>query len=234
MFALAACAASLSAEDWPQFRGPNAAGISRESKNLPVEFSHQDKVLWSLELGEGIACPIVTGGKVIATTMIDQQTFGVYCLEAATGKELWRRELDTGATPAIMPPNAQASSTPATDGERVYVYFSTLGMLALDITNGETVWEHKIPEPFYLLGWGAAHSPIVYKDLLVFNQDDDLSPFMIALDKRTGEVRWKTPRAEMLAGYAVPVICKANGREDIVIAGSGKLKGYDPATGDEL
>lgn len=233
-FVLVSCVASLSAEDWPQFRGHNAAGISRESKNLPVEFSHQEKVLWSLDLGVGIACPIVTGDRLIATTMMDDQTFGVFCLDAATGKQLWRRELDTGATPAIMPPNAQASSTPATDGERVYVYFSTLGLLAFDLTNGETVWEHEIPEPFYLLGWGAAHSPIVYKDLVIFNQDDDLSPFMIALDKRTGEVRWTTPRAEMLAGYAVPVICKANGREDIVVAGSGKLKGYDPATGEEL
>ncbi len=232
--ALAACTASLSAEDWPQFRGPNAAGVSRESKNLPVEFSHKEKVLWSIELGEGIACPIVSGGKVIATSMINEQTFGVFCFEAATGKELWRRELDTGPTPAIMPPNTQASSTPAADGERVYVYFSTLGMLALDLKNGETVWTHKIPEPFYLLNWGAAHSPIVYKDLVIFNQDDDLAPFMLALDKRTGEVRWRTPRDEMLAGYSVPVICKANGREDIVVAGSGKLKGYDPTTGEEL
>lgn len=224
----------LRGEDWPQFRGHNAAGISRESKNLPTEFSHEEKVLWSLDLGEGIACPVVADGKVITTTMSDDQTFGVFCLEAATGKELWRREFDTGATPAIMPPNAQASSTPATDGKRVYIYFSTLGMLSLDLTNGKTVWTHPIPEPFYLLGWGAAHSPIVYKDLVIFNQDDDLSPFMIALDKRTGELRWKTPRPEMLAGYAVPVICKANGREDIVVAGSGKLKGYDPATGKQL
>ncbi|MEO8493868.1 MAG: PQQ-binding-like beta-propeller repeat protein [Planctomycetota bacterium] len=233
-FVLAACVAVSSAEDWPQFRGPNAAGISRESKNLPVEFSNKEKVLWSIELGEGIACPIVTGGKVIATTMIDDHTFGVLCFDAATGKELWRRELDTGPTPAIMPPNAQASSTPATDGERVYVYFSTLGMLALDLKSGETVWTHKIQEPFYLLNWGAAHSPIVYKDLVIFNQDDDLAPFMLALDKQTGEVRWRTPRDEMLAGYAVPVICNANGREDIVMAGSGKLKGYDPANGKEL
>jgi len=88
--------------------------------------------------------------------------------------------------------------------------------------------------PQYLLGWGAAHSPIVYKDIVIFCQDDDLTPFLIALDKRTGEVRWNTPRPEMLAGYAVPVICQAGGREDIVVAGSGKLKGYDPKTGKEL
>jgi outer membrane protein assembly factor BamB len=84
------------------------------------------------------------------------------------------------------------------------------------------------------MGWGAAHSPIVYQDLVIFNQDDDLAPFLVAVDKYTGKPRWRTERSEMLAGYAVPVLCTANGRTDIVVAGSGKLKGYDPADGKEL
>ena len=221
------------AEDWPQFRGPNATGVSRESKNLPVEFSFKDKVLWSAALGKGIACPIVTGGRVITTALTADQKFAVICLDAATGKESWRKEFDTGELPAIMSPNEQASSTPATDGQRVYVYFSALGMMAFDIEDGKELWTQAIPMPFYLMGWGAAHSPIVYNDMVIFNQDDDLAPFLLALDKYSGEVRWKTQRSEMLAGYAVPVICRAAGRDDIVIAGSGKLKGYDPETGEE-
>lgn len=232
--ALVISSAVAIAEDWPQFRGPNAAGVSESAKNLPVKFSHEENVLWSVELGEGIACPIVVKGKTIATAMLDEQTFAVFCFDSTTGKELWRKEYETGPTPPITPPNTQASSTPTTDGERVYVYFSTIGMMALDINNGETVWKQEMPLPFYLLGWGAASSPIVYKDLVLFNQDDDLAPFLIAFDKRTGKVRWKTERPEMLGGYAVPVIVKANGREDIVVAGSGKLKGYEPDSGAEI
>ena len=107
------------AEDWAQFRGNNATGVSTGSKNLPVEFSHKENVLWSAEIGEGVACPIVSAGKVVATTMVDEQTFAVLCFDAVTGKELWRQELETGPTPEITSPNTQASSTPAADGERV-------------------------------------------------------------------------------------------------------------------
>ena len=226
--------ASSFAEDWAQFRGPNAAGVAKNAKNLPAKFSLEENVLWSAEVGEGIACPIVVNGKAIATAMLDDQTFAVFCFDSATGKELWHQEYDTGPTPPITPPNTHASSTPTSDGERVYVYFSTIGMMALDINSGQLVWKQGMPLPFYLLGWGAASSPIIYKDLGIFNQDDDLAPFLIAYDRRTGEVRWKTERPEMLGGYAVPVVCKANGREDIVVAGSGKLKGYEPDSGAEL
>jgi outer membrane protein assembly factor BamB len=228
-------APAVNAEDWPQFRGHNATGVSTQSKNLPVEFSYQDpdKLVWSATVGEGIGCPVIAAGRVCVTAMVDKQKFGVFCFDAATGRPLWRRELATGALPAIMSPNTQASSTPAMDDERVYVYFSTLGLLALDAKDGKDIWKHAVPEPSYLLGWGAAHSPIVYRDMVILNQDDDRSPFLLALDKRTGEVRWRTPRPEMLAGYAVPVVCRAGEREDIVVAGTGKLIGYDPATGKQ-
>ncbi len=221
------------AEDWPQFRGPNSSGVSHESKNLPIEFSFEEKVLWSVTLGEGIACPVISRGKVISTAMTGEQEFTVFCFNAATGKELWKKAFDTGPLPAIMSPNLPASSTPAMDDTRAYVYFSTLGLVALNLDDGQVAWKYEVPQPYYLMGWGAAHSPIVYRDMLILNQDDDLAPFLLALDCKTGAVRWNTPRPEMLAGYSVPVICKANGQEDIVVAGSGKLVGYDPQTGYE-
>ena len=220
-------------DDWTQFRGPNAAGISKGSKNLPVEFSSEQNVAWSSEIGKGVACPVIASGRLVTTSMKNGSTFVVFCLDAANGKQLWRKEFDTGKLPAVMPPNTQASSTPAIDGERAYVYFSTLGLIALDMKDGNELWRHKTPMPFYLMGWGAAHSPIVYEDMVIFNQDDDLAPFLLALDKVTGEVRWRTRRPEVLAGYSLPVICTANGQTDIVMAGSGKLKGYDPETGRE-
>ncbi len=221
-------------EDWPQFRGPNASGIAADSDNPPVEFSTEQNVAWSVDLGRGVACPIVSEGRVFATTMTDDSKFAVLSFDAATGKPLWKREFETGELPEITPPNEHASSTPATDGETVFVHFSTIGLIALDADDGSVRWEHPLPMPFYLMGWGAANSPIVYRDMVIFNLDDDLNPYLIALDKQTGSIRWETPRPDMLGGYAVPVLCTAGGRTDVVVAGTGKLKGYDPETGREL
>jgi outer membrane protein assembly factor BamB len=231
--ALAICAVRAAAEDWPQFRGPNAAGISA-SRGIPTQFSHKEKVLWQATLGDGIGSPVVSAGRVYSTAMASEQKLVVYCHQAPTGKMLWKRELPTGALPRITPPNSHASSTPATDGKRVYVYFSALGLVAFDAADGRQLWRHPLPKPVYLMDWGPGVSPIVYRDMVIFCQDDDLSPYILALDSATGKVRWRTPRPDMLAGYAVPVVCQAAGRTDIVVAGSGKMKGYNPVTGSEL
>ena len=230
---LAIVTARSSAEDWAQFRGPNATGIAAESTNPPLEFSTEHNVAWSVELGRGVACPIIADGRCFATTMTEDGKFAVLGFDAATGKQLWKKEYETGKLPEITPPNEHASSTPASDGERVFVHFSTIGLLALDAKTGDELWRHSLPMPFYLMGWGAANSPIVYEDKVIFNLDDDLASYIVALDRKTGDVRWKKERPEMLGGYAVPVVCRANGRSDIVVAGSGKMKGYDPQTGSE-
>jgi outer membrane protein assembly factor BamB len=224
----------VAAEDWRQFRGPNASGVSTSDLPLPSEFSQEQNLRWSAKLGDGIGSPIVVGGKVYATAMTGDEKLGVIAFDAATGKEIWKTEFDTGKLPRITPPNSHASSTPASDGKRVYVHFSTLGLLALDAATGELAWEHKLPLPAYLMDWGSGGSPIVYEDLVIFNQDDDLAPALFAIEAQTGDLRWKTERPEMLAGYSIPVLCEAEGRTDLVVAGTGKLIGYDPTTGKEL
>jgi outer membrane protein assembly factor BamB len=223
----------LAADDWAQFRGPNASGVSTSDKRLPTEFSQEHNVAWSTELGDGLASPIVVGGRLITTAMVGEQKFGVFCFKADTGEPLWHHELDTGKLPRITPPNSHASSTPASDGKRVFVYFSTLGIVALDIGDGRQLWRAPLPVPAYLMDWGAAASPVVYQDVVLFNQDDDLAPTLFAFDAAKGNVRWQTARPDMLAGYALPVICEANGQTDIVVAGTGKLKGYNPIDGKE-
>ena len=222
------------AEDWPQFRGPDASGVSRAERALPTEFSLDQNLIWSVELGPGIASPVISGERVISTAMTGAEEFAVVALDRATGRELWRRTLATGKLPPVTLPNNPASSTPATDGQRVYVHFCTLGLLALEIATGELAWQLKLDEPQYLMDWGAAYSPIVYENLVIFCQDDDLSPFIVAVDRQSGQIRWRVERPDMLAGYALPVICDVGGRKELIIAGTGKLKGYDPATGQEL
>jgi outer membrane protein assembly factor BamB len=221
-----------SAEDWPQFRGINGSGVS-SSKSLPTEFSFENKVRWRAKLGDGIGCPIIASGRVFNTAMTGEQTLGVFCHAAATGKLLWKKEFPTGALPRITPPNSHASSTPAADANRVYVYFSSLGLIALDSKSGKKLWQHRLRVPAYLMDWGAGASPIVRGNRVYFCQDDDLASYVLALDTESGQEVWRTPRNDMLAGYSLPVFCAADGQTDLVVAGSGKLKGYDPATGKE-
>ncbi len=220
----------LHADDWPQFRGPNGSGVSA-SKNLPVEFSHKDKVRWSIPIGDGLSSPVVVAGKVYTTEMTAAKKLVVQCHDARTGQRAWRKEFETGKLPRITPPNSHASSTPSCDGRRVYVYFSTIGLLALDVKDGREVWRHPLPRPAYLMDWGTGNSPVVWRDTVFFCLDDDLLPYVVAVDSASGKQRWKTMRPDMLAGYAIPVLCAAQGRTDLVVAGTGKMQGYDPASG---
>ena len=221
------------ADDWPQFRGPNSSGVATSAKGLPEKFSATENVVWSAKLGDSVASPVIVGGRAFTTAMSGETTFSVLAFDAAGGKPLWKRDFETGKLPRITPPNSHASSTPTSDGKRVYAYFSTLGIVAVDAATGEVAWKRPLPLPAYLMDWGAAASPIVHNGLVIFNQDDDLNPALYGIDAETGDIRWKTERPDMLAGYAVPVLCEAEGRTDLVVAGTGKMKGYDPATGKE-
>ena len=231
---LVALATNARGEDWPQFRGENSSGVSKSDKSLPTKFSLTENFRWSSKVGDGIGSPIVVGGKVFCTAFIQGESFTVYAFDAATGRPIWSNDIPAGKLPRITPPNSHASATPASDGKRVYVHFSTLGLIALDCETGEIAWKRPLPVPAYLMDWGSGSSPIIYKDLVIFNQDDDLASALFGVDSATGEIRWKTDRKEMLAGYAIPVLCEAGGRTDLVVAGSGKLKGYDPVSGKEL
>lgn len=226
-------AATLSAEDWPQFRGANGSGVS-SSTGLPREFSAEHNLAWGVQVGDGIGAPVVSRGRVFTTAMTGEHTLGVFAFDASRGTQVWRSEIDTGTLPRITPPNSHAASTPATDGERVFVHVSTIGLVAFDAADGRELWRYAMPRPAYLMDWGAAASPVVHDGRVFFCQDDDLAPFLVAVDAVSGRELWKTPRPDMLAGYALPVLCTANGRTDLVVAGSGKLKGYDPATGREI
>lgn len=221
------------AEDWPQFRGPNSSGVSASKFSVPTEFSFEKNVAWSVKLGDGIGSPIIFGGRCYSTAMTGDEQLSVFCFDVLTGEQLWKRDFATGKLPRITPPNSHASSTPCTDGKRVYVHFSTLGIVALDCLSGEEAWRYALPKPAYLMDWGAAMSPIVYENTVFFLQDDDLAPTLFAINAETGAARWQAARTDMLAGYAIPVICKVGQQADVVIAGSGKLKGYDPQTGRE-
>lgn len=238
--ALAFVSSSLFAEDWPQFRGPNCTGVSTSKKSLPLEFSAKKNVRWSAELGDGIGSPAVAGGRVFSTAMVGkkagEEKLVVFALDADSGKKLWQTEMAAGSKP--LPPlheiNTYASASPAADAERVYVYFSRTGLTAFDAKTGDKVWNLPLPEPFFIFDWGPGMSPVLYKDTLFFCQDDDVFPALYAVDKKTGKLLWKDDRSDMAVSYSHPVICETAKGAELVVAGTGKVVGYDLATGKRV
>jgi outer membrane protein assembly factor BamB len=223
--------AQARADDWPQFRGPNCTGISTSTKPLPEKFSATENVRWSTKIGDGVGSPVVAAGRVFTSAMTGDRTVSLFAFDAATGKKLWQRDWPTGPLAEIHKTNSQASSTPAADADRVYFYFTTLGLLAVDAKTGADAWQYSLPTPFFVFKWGPGMSPVLYRDLVLMCQDDDLYPSIHAIDKSTGQMRWSDERPDMAVNYSHPVVCTANGRDDIVVAGTGLLIGYDPATG---
>lgn len=219
------------AGDWPQFRGPNSTGISSDTEPLPVRFSPTDNLRWSAKVGDGVGGAVVAAGRVFVSGMTAEQTVCLFALDAATGKQLWRRDWPTGPLPEIHATNSPASATPAADAERVYFYFSTLGLLAVDAKTGSDAWHYQLPTPFFIFKWGPGMSPVLYRDMVLFCQDDDLNPALYAIDRATGALRWKDERPDMAVNYSHPVVCTVDGQDEIVVAGTGKLIGYDPETG---
>lgn len=221
----------VQADDWPQFRGPNCSGISTGTKPLPIKFSATENVRWSAKVGDGVGGAVVAAGRVFVSGMTAEGSVSLFAFDAATGQKLWQRDWKTGPLAEVHATNSQASATPAADAERVYFYFSTLGLLTVDAQTGKDVWQQKLPPPFFVFKWGPGMSPVLYRDLVLFCQDDDLNPAFYAFDKATGKLRWKDERSDMAVNYSHPVVNTVDGRDEIVVAGTGMLIGYDPESG---
>lgn len=232
----AACALSSTATagDWPQFRGPNSSGHAVDVGPLPSEFSTTKNVRWTADVGDGIGGVAIAEGRLFVSGMTGKEQVSLFAYDARTGDKLWQRTWETGPLPEVHATNSHASSTPAADAERVYYYFTTLGLAAIDAKTGEDVWRQPLPEPFFVFKWGAGMSPVLHKEIVLFCQDDDLNPTLRAFDRATGKPLWTDDRSDQAVNYSHPVINTVDGRDEIVVAGTGVLIGYDPDSGKRL
>ncbi len=245
----AAAPAPLSREAyWPQWRGPSGQGYSDDPR-VPLSWSEKENLLWKTPLpGGGNSTPVVWGDRVFLTAASakgDERY--VLCISARDGKVLWQQTASKGGEPDRTHGwNGYASASCVTDGERVYAFFGTPGLFCYDI-EGKLLWKHTFGVFTSALGWGTAASPFLFEDLVIQNCDNDgaqaLPPdrkgeqtapmALVALDKRTGEVRWSTPRNQG-RGFSTPRLMGVAGRVDLVLNGPLGLWGYDPRTGKEL
>lgn len=236
---------------WPQFRGPGA-GVADDDPALPDTWSETENVVWKIEIpGQSWSSPIVWGDHVFLTSAISSEkepspTRGladptaengrmrssashrwvVYDIDFNTGKVRWEREIRDGSPPiARHTRNSYASETPVTDGERVYAYFGTLGIIAALDLKGDIVWTKDLGARESAQGWGMAASPLLHNGRVYVLSDNRVESFIAAFDARTGDEIWRAKREEF-EGWSTPVVWENEARTEIVTAAAGRVRSY--------
>jgi len=243
------CSPLRAQSNWPQFRGPGAAGVA-ENANLPDRWSDTENVSWKAEIpGRGWSSPIVWGDRVFLTTVVsageselpqkglyfggnraeplaEVHQWKVLCLDLQTGEVLWERPVHEGQPEtAIHLKSSYASETPVTDGQRVYCMFGNVGVFCFDL-DGQELWRHRLEPRQTRDGWGTAASPVIHQDRLYLVNDNEEDSYLLALDAKTDEQVWRVPRDEK-SNWATPFIWVNHERTEIVTPGTGKVRSYD-------
>ncbi len=223
------------AENWPQWRGPRGDGTSLET-NLPVHWSATSNVAWKVEVpGTGHASPIVWGDRVFTVSALpDTEERVLQCFERATGKALWQRAVIRSPFERMHPLNSHASSTPSTDGERVFTAFLDVREVVVSAHDfaGRQQWQVR-PGPFSSVH-GFCSSPVLFQDKVIVNCDHDGDGYIVALARSDGRELWRIPRPNHTRSYCTPTMFEVGGRTQMVLSGTKCVTGYDPRDGRRL
>jgi outer membrane protein assembly factor BamB len=226
---------SAQAENWPGWRGPHGDGSSLES-NPPIYWSSTSNVLWKTAVpGEGHSSPIVWNDWVFLTTALkESQDRILLSFNRNTGQILWQKTVLTAPLEAKNPENSYASTTPATDGQQVYVTFldgKDVVVAAHDFT-GKQVWLAR-PGQFYSQ-WGFSHDPLLFEDKVIVDCDSKGENFIVGLSCKDGHTVWKVQRTNPTQSYSKPLIQPMAGRMQLVVPGNKAVTSYDPRDGRQL
>ncbi len=254
---------TAAAQEWPSFRGPGASGVADGQKLPEAwDIAKGKNIAWKTAVpGLAHSSPIVWGDRIFVTTAISSksdasfkrglygegdasddrsvQQWKLVCLNAKSGAVLWERLAYQGVPKEKRHMKATyANATPATDGEVVVAFFGSQGIYAYDL-DGKPLWTRDLGRfdvgaydlPEY--EWGTASSPILYRDLVIVQCDQQKGSFLTALDRKTGKTLWKTERDE-LPSWGTPTIYPGKARDELVTNASNFIRGYDPLTGKEL
>ncbi|HZU38551.1 MAG TPA: PQQ-binding-like beta-propeller repeat protein, partial [Gemmataceae bacterium] len=207
-----------------------------DEKNVPVHWSATDNVCWKTPIpGKGHSSPVVWGDRIFLTTCLEQQQQRtLLCLDRRDGRTLWQRVVLRAPLEQKHFLNSFASSTPVTDGQHVWVTFLDVPRMEVFCYDfaGNLVWRRS-PGEFHSVH-GFCSSPILYKDLLIINGDQDAQAYIVALHKITGAERWRIDRPNRTRSYCTPAIFHVAGRDQLVLSGSKCVTSYDPDTGKLL
>jgi len=228
-------AATAQAENWPRFHGQDGAGVSQET-GFPTTWT-EDDYAWVVDLpGESHCSPVVWDNQVFVTAGLEEgKTRRLISLDAATGKENWRRDLTLNDVHLHLK-NSFASGSPVTDGKHVVAGFADEGQFVIACWNmaGKELWRQDLGE--FVSQHGPACAPVIHGDYVIVPKDMKGPSAVYAFDVQTGELQWKVDRKFERTSYATPIIRKrTDGREEVICASDSMgLTGLELRTGETL
>ena len=232
---VAATAFSTPSGNWPGWRGPRSDGNCIE-QDVPTNWDPTGAI-WKTELpGQGHASPIVWGDHVFTVTALSAtQERVLLCFDRASGKIIWQQTVVQGPLENIHKENSYASSTPATDGERVFVTFRVgdeIVVAAHHLVSGKQLW---LVRPGMHTGeWGFSNEPVLFKDKVIVDGDSKGDSFLVALSRHDGKPHWRVNRRHQGISYSAPLIREMAGRTQLIQCGDRCVASFDPETGKQL
>jgi len=245
---------------WPQWRGPSADGVAPYG-NPPIEWSENQNIAWKIELpGRGNSTPIVWGDRLFLTTavplrkadeprqVIDPQSTRrhpavspssyvqqsvVLAISRSDGSIVWQTAVHEGVPhDGTHNDGTYASSSPVTDGERVFAHFGSRGLYALDM-DGSILWQTDLGDMVVRNGFGEGSSPALHGDTLIVPWDHQGQSFIVALDKATGREIWRSERDE-ITSWTTPLVVEHDGRMQVITSATEGVRSYDLETGEKI
>ena len=245
LVAIAVCAtaglATLSADDWPQWRGADRLGIWTET-GIVDEFPDQGlTVQWRTPVNGGFSGPAVADGRVFVLDYLETPgsrtmdgTERILALSEETGEVLWSHEWPTTYRMLMFTYATGPRATPTVDADRVYISGATGMIFCLDVETGNVLWQKNSVEEYdtYVPVWGTSSAPLIDGDLAIFLIGGEPDALVMAFDKHTGDEVWRALPSNTEMGYAQPLIIEAGGVRQLIIWHPQGLASLDPVTGE--
>jgi outer membrane protein assembly factor BamB len=225
-----------SADEWSGFLGPGGASVA--SAVLPKALDDETNVAWKKQLpGKGASSPIVIGKNIVVTCSggigDKQDAIMVLCFDKESGEQRWRQDFWATGRTLCHGLSANAAPTPATDGERIFAFFSSNDMACLDL-EGNLIWYRGLAVDHPKAGndVGMSSSPVVADGVVVAQVECQGDSFAIGLDAKTGETKWTQERARKAVWASPTVITPRDGKKLVLIQSADKIDVLDPVTGE--
>ena len=236
LLCLAALAANVvCAENWPCWRGPRGDGTSLEAEP-PTRWSGTENVVWKTAIpGEGHSSPVIWDGRIFLTSALkENQDRVLIALDSKTGGVVWQQTVLKAPLEAKNNENSYASSTPAIDGQKVFVTFldgADVVVAAYDFS-GKQLWLVRPGQ--FKSQWGFCHTPVLFEDKVLVACYSKGENFVVALSRADGHALWKTPCENPTQSYSTPLVRSMDGRVQMIVAGNKAVTSFDPRTGKVL